>query len=179
MQETLTFEEGKTCPIKIRGAGGGLSFSSNGGMLLVAAIPNPSEQQIAAWQGNWRAKLIQESEFPSIPMFAIGDNEDWILEAPCNPAQQEKESPGFCEALFARDDYEMLAVLVDSETGIIRKIKPVILDDIFIERLVLSWNPYRHGGDEYTKGFTDQEFAQRVAQVFGRKPSSELWRTSW
>ncbi|MFQ5672752.1 MAG: hypothetical protein ACE5G9_06640 [Nitrospinales bacterium] len=179
MQETLTFEEGKTCPIKIRGAGGGLSFSPGGGMLLVAAIPNPSDRQVAAWQGKWRAKLIQESEFPCIPMFAIGDDEDWILEAPCNPAQQEKESPGFCEALFARDDYEMLAVLVDSETGIIRKIKPVILDDMFIERLVLSWNPYRHGGDDYTKGFTDQEFAQRVARIFGHKPSSELWRTSW
>ena len=179
MQENLTFEEGKTCPIKIRGVGGGLSFSSGGNMLLVAAIPNPNEKQITAWQGKWRAKLIQESEFPNIPIFAIGDDEKWILETPCNPALQEKESPGFCEALFAREDYDMLAVLVDSETGIICKIRQVELDEMFIERLVMSWNPYRYGGDDYTKNYSDQEFSKRVAEIFRGRPSKALWKTSW
>jgi len=91
MSQTISFEEGKPCPLPIEGHGGGLSFSPNGDMLLVASLPHPSEAQIKAFSGKWRAKLIAESEFPSIPIFAVG-SEDWLLETPCNPAQQEKEA---------------------------------------------------------------------------------------
>ena len=119
--QTVSFVEGQLCPLPIAGHGGGLSFSPNGDMLLLAAISSPSEAQIKAWMGKWQAKLISESEFPSIPIFSIG-SEDWLLETPCNPAQQEKEAPGFIEALYAKDDYNMVAILVDSETSIIKKL---------------------------------------------------------
>ena len=49
-----------------------------------------NQEKIDAWEGKWRTKLFIESEFPAIPLFAIG-SENWILEAPCNPTQQEKE----------------------------------------------------------------------------------------
>ena len=110
-------------------------------MLLIGMFPSPSEAQVAAWGGKWRAKLFTESEFPAIPIFAVG-NESWILEAPCNPSQLEKEAPGFCEAFYSKDDPSMVAVLVDSDTGVIRKIRSVTLDELFVERLVLSWNPF-------------------------------------
>ena len=126
MDQTISFEEGKICPLPIEGHGGGLSFSPNGDMLLVASLPHPSEAQIKAFSGKWRAKLIVESEFPSIPIFAIG-SEDWLLETPCNPSQQEIEAPGFIEALYSKEDYNMVAVLVDSETKIIQKITHVTL----------------------------------------------------
>ena len=103
MDQSISFEEGKPCPLPIEGHGGGLSFSPNGDMLLVASLSHPSEAQIKAFSGKWRAKLIAESEFPSIPIFAVG-SEDWLLETPCNPAQQEKEAPGFVEALYAKED---------------------------------------------------------------------------
>jgi hypothetical protein len=173
----ITFEEGKPCPVKISGHGGGLSFSPNGDMLLVGAIASPTPEQIRAWQGKWRAKLFNDSEFPAIPMFGIG-GEEWILEAPCNPAQQEKEAPGFCEALYAKDAPEMVAVLVDSDTNEIRKITRVALDEMFIERLVVSWNPYRHG-DQYTKTFSDQQFSSRVQGIFKIRSPKQMWTTSW
>ena len=119
----IAFEEGKECPVTVEGTGGGLSISPNGDMLLVGSIPSPSNQQVEAWGGKWRAKLISESEFPSIPIFAIG-SEDWILETPCNPYQMEQEAPGFCEALYAKDECSMAAILVDSDTGIIKKNNP-------------------------------------------------------
>ncbi|MCF8720679.1 hypothetical protein [Nitrospina gracilis] len=177
-QDTIRFEEGKPCPVQVAGTGGGLSISANGDMLLIGSIPNPTEEQIAAWNGKWRAKLITESEFPAIPIFAIG-SEDWILEAPCNPCDNEKEAPGFCEALYAKDDVTMAAILVDSETGLIRKIKQVPLDEMFIERLVLSWNPFRYEANDYNKSFTAQEFAQKVGDIFKMRSSRELWMTSW
>ena len=104
IDQTISFQEGQPCPLPIEGHGGGLSFSSNGEMLLIAAVSHPSETQIKAFDGEWKAKLVAESEFPSIPIFAIG-GEDWLLETPCNPAQQEKEAPGFIEALYAKEDY--------------------------------------------------------------------------
>ncbi|MBT5631171.1 MAG: hypothetical protein HOJ13_00420, partial [Nitrospina sp.] len=155
-----------------------LSFSPNGDMLLVASLAHPSEAQIKAFSEKWRAKLITESEFPSIPIFAIG-SEDWLLETPCNPAQQEKEAPGFIEALYAKEDYDMVAILVDSDSGIIRKITHVELDEMFIERLAMSWNPYKTAGDEYTKTFTNEGFISKVNEIFKMKSSQELWRTSW
>ena len=136
IDQTIRFEECKLCPVKIEGDGGGLSFSPNGDMLLIGRFPNPSKAQIEAWGGKWRAKLCTESEFPSIPIFAVG-SEDWILEAPCNPSELEKEAPGFCEALYAKEDHEMVAILVDSMTNMIVKIKTVPLDEMFIERLVM------------------------------------------
>ena len=183
-QGALRFEEGQTCPIKIQGGGGGLSFSPNGDMLLIGTFPNPTNEQIRKWGQKWRAKLVDESEFPSIPIFAIGDDEDWFLEAPCNPGSIELESPGFCEALFAKDICEMISVLVNSETSTIIKISRVVLDEMFIERLVLAWNPYRHKSSpgapaEYSRAFNDQEFTQKVEQIFKAKTSEELWRTSW
>ncbi len=132
MDQSVSFEEGKICPLPIEGHGGGLSFSPTGDMLLVASLPHPSESQIKAFSGKWRAKLITESEFPSIPIFAV-DSEDWLLETPCNPAQQEKESPGFIEALYSKEDHSMVAVLVDSETKIIQKILHVPLEEMFIK----------------------------------------------
>lgn len=177
-EQSVAFEEGKECPIKVEGTGGGLSFSPTGDMLLIGSVPSPSNQQIEAWGGKWRAKLVAESEFPSIPIFAVG-SEDWILEAPCNPSQMEKEAPGFCEALFAKEECSMVAILVDSNTGTIRKITHVELDEMFIERLVISWNPYRHESNEYNKTFKPEEFAQRVGEIFRVRPSKELWMTSW
>ncbi len=177
-EQTVRFEEGKPCPIKVEGFGGGLSFSPNGDMLLVGAIPSPTDKQIAAWNGKWRAKLVAETEFPSIPIFAIG-SEDWILEAPCNPAQQEQEAPGFCEALYAKEDCSMVAVLVNSDTGIIRKIKHVPLDEMFIERLVLSWNPLRFEANDYNKSFSQEEFSKKIEEIFSARTSKDLWTTSW
>ena len=60
-QTTISFVEGQSCPLPIAGHGGGLSFSPNGDMLLLAAISNPSAAQIKAWTGKWQAKLIIES----------------------------------------------------------------------------------------------------------------------
>lgn len=177
-EKNIAFEEGQTCPINVEGTGGGLSISPNGDLLLMGAVPSPSNQQIEAWGGKWRAKLVTESEFPSIPIFAVG-SEDWILEAPCNPAQMEKEAPGFSEALYAKEECTMAAILVDSDTGIIRKITHVPLDEMFVERLVLSWNPFRFEADDYNKSFTQEEFSKRVGEVFRMKPSKELWVTSW
>lgn len=178
IDNTISFQEGQPCPLPIEGHGGGLSFSSNGDMLLIAAVSNPSAAQIKAFDGKWQAKLVAESEFPSIPIFSIG-SEDWLLETPCNPAQQEKEAPGFIEALYAKDDYNMVAILVDSETSIIKKITYVSLEEMFIERLVLSWNPYRTSGDEYTKTYTDKNFTEKINEIFKMKSSQDLWRTSW
>ena len=176
--QTISFVEGKSCPLPIAGHGGGLSFSPNGDMLLLAAISSPSEAQIKAWSGKWQAKLIIESEFPSIPIFAIG-GEDWLLETPCNPIQQEMESPGFCEALYNKEEYTMVAILTDLDTNIIKKISHVELDEMFIERMVLSWNPYKTKGDEYTKTYSDENFVTKINEIFKMKSSEELWRTSW
>jgi hypothetical protein len=178
MEDAVQFEEGKPCPVSIAGMGAGLSFASNGDMLLIGMFPNPSESQIKSWGGDWKAKLVTESEFPSIPIFAVG-GEDWIIEAPCNPAQLEEEAPGFCEALYAKDDHEMVAVLVDSETTLIKKISHVTLDDIFIERMVLGWNPYRHPGDQYNKSFNEEEFSNRVQEIYTQNTSQQLWTKSW
>lgn len=178
MEQNVRFEEGQPCPVKIEGDGGGLSFSPNGDMLLIGMFPNPTETQIKAWGGKWRAKLMTESEFPAIPIFAVG-SEEWILETPCNPHQQENEAPGFCEALYARDDYEMAAVLVDSETGIIKKITHVHLDEMFIERLVLSWNPFRGSSDKYNKTFNNEQFNERVGELFKAKSQKKIWMSSW
>lgn len=175
---TARFEEGQPCPVKVQGTGGGLSFSPNGDMLLLGAIPSPAQAQIEAWGGKWRAKLYTENEFPAIPIFAVG-SEDWILEAPCNPATQEKESPGFCEALYAKEEPEMAAILVDSDTNLVKKIKRVPLDEMFVERLVLSWNPFRFEANDYNKSFSEAEFAQRVREIFKMRSSKDLWMTSW
>ena len=178
MNKEICFEEGKPCPVNIQGYGGGLSFSPNGDMLLIGAFPNVKNEQITAWGGKWRAKLIVEAEFPSIPIFAIGD-EKWILEAPCNPADQEKESPGFSEALYSKDDYTMVAVLVDSVTEIVHKITYVPLDEVFIERLMLSWNPYRYHSNQYNKSYSNREFTARIADIFKVRSSQQLWTSSW
>jgi len=101
------------------------------------------------------------------------------LEAPCNPTQQETETPGYCEALYSKDSYEMGAILVDSATHIIKKIKRVDIDEMFIERMVMSWNPFRGKGDQYTKSFSDETFNQKVAEIFKMKSTKEMWTTSW
>ena len=173
MEETMRFEEGQPCPVTIEGTGGGLSFSPDGEMLLVGMFPDPSEKQITAWGGEWGAKLITESEFPAIPIFAVG-SDDWILETPCNPSQQEKETPGFCEALFAKDEYNMTAVLVCSETGIIKRINHVVLDEMFIERMVMSWNPFRQE-DKYNKTFDEHSFVEKVNEIFKMRSGKRLW----
>ncbi len=175
---TARFEEGQPCPIKVEGSGGGLSFSPAGDMLLLGAVPSPSQAQIESWGGKWRAKLVDESEFPSIPIFAVG-GEEWILEAPCNPSALEKEAPGFCEALFSREEATMVAILVDSDTNVIKKISHVPLDELFIERMVMSWNPFRHESNDYNKSFGAEEFSGRVQEIFKMKSSKELWTTSW
>ena len=176
MDDTVTFEEGHPCPIKIEGTGGGLSFSPNGDMLLIGRFSNPSEEQLKAWGGEWKTKLAEESEFPSIPMFAIG-SENWILETPCNPTQQEKETPGFSEALFAKEDYVMVAVLVCSETNIIKKITYVTLDEMFIERMVMSWNPFRQE-DKYSQTFTTERFVEKINEIFNTRTSKQLGMSS-
>lgn len=175
---TARFEEGQPCPVKVEGSGGGLSFSPAGDMLLLGAVSSPSNAQIDAWAGKWRAKLYSESEFPSIPIFAVG-SEDWILEAPCNPTTQEKESPGFCEALFSKDEAVMVAILVDTDTNVVKKITQVPLDELFVERMVLSWNPFRYEANDYNKSFGQDEFNGRIQEIFKMKTSKELWTTSW
>jgi hypothetical protein len=178
MENTIRFEENAPCPVDITGTGGGLSFSPAGDMLLIGTFPSPSPTQIKAWEGKWRAKLLIESEFPAIPIFAIG-SEEWILETPCNPQQQEKEAPGFCEALFSKEEHELVAVLVDSDTGIVKKIKRVNLEELFIERLVMSWNPFRGPSDQYNTSFTEEAFTSRIVDIFKTKSQREIWTTSW
>ena len=77
----------------------------------------------------------------------------------------------------------MAAVLVDEETGIIKKISQVELDEMFIERLVMAWNPYRFAGGsngtEYSRAFSDQEFTKKIGEIFKTRSSQELWRTSY
>ena len=177
-QPAIQFEEGKECPVQIAGTGGGLSFSPTGDMLFMANVEDLDQKKVDAWDGKWRTKLFIEPEFPAIPLFAIG-SEDWILEAPCNPTQQETETPGYCEALYSKDSYEMGAILVDSATHIIKKIKRVDIDEMFIERMVMSWNPFRGKGDQYTKSFSDETFNQKVAEIFKMKSTKEMWTTSW
>jgi len=177
-EETVQFEEGKDCPIKIDGTGGGLSFTLGGDMLLIGTFQNPSQEQIEAWSGKWRAKLAEESDFPSIPIFSVG-SDNWIIEAPCNPRLQEMESPGFCEALYSKENYEMVAILVNAETGIILKITRVPLEETFIERLVLSWNPFKRATSEKITTLSDEEFGNRVTKIFQSRSSKELWNSSW
>ena len=177
-QPAIQFEEGKECPVQIAGTGGGLSFSPVGNMLFMANIENLNQEKIDAWEGKWRTKLFIESEFPAIPLFAIG-SENWILEAPCNPTQQEKETPGYCEALYEKDSCEMGAILVDSATHIIKKIKRVEIEEMFVERMVMSWNPFRGTGDQYTKSFDDETFNKKVAEIFKMKSTKEMWTSSW
>ncbi|MFQ5483608.1 MAG: hypothetical protein ACE5ER_12720 [Nitrospinaceae bacterium] len=176
--EVARFEEGQPCPITVKGTGGGLSFAPNGDMLLLCSEPGPGEETLAAWTGKWRVKLFTENEFPAIPIFAVG-SEDWILEAPCNPATLEKEAPGFCEALYAKDDPQMMAILVDADTNIVKKIRQVPLDEMFIERLVLSWNPFRFEANDYNKSFSEEDFSKRVQEIFRTNKSKQLWMTSW
>ena len=177
-QPAIQFEEGKECPVQIAGMGGGLSFSPTGDMLFIANVENLSQDKIDAWSGKWRTKLFVESEFPAIPLFAIG-SENWILEAPCNPTQQESETPGYCEALYSKSTYEMGAILVESTTHIIKKIAHIKMDDMFIERMVMSWNPFRGKGDQYTKTFDQDTFNQKVAELFKMKSTKQMWTSSW
>ena len=177
-QPAIQFEEGQECPVQIAGTGGGLSFSPSGDMLFMANVENISLDQISAWGGKWRTKLFVESEFPAIPLFAIG-SENWILEAPCNPTQQENETPGYCEALFAKESYEMGAILVEAKTHIIKKITRIELDEMFIERMVMSWNPFRGSGDKYTTSFNQSTFNTKVAEIFKMKSTKEMWVASW
>ena len=177
-QPAIQFEEGKECPVQIAGTGGGLSFSPSGDMLFIGNVENINQEHIDAWNGKWRTKLFTDSEFPAIPLFAIG-SENWILEAPCNPTQQENETPGYCEALFAKDDYEMGAILVDSNSHIIKKITRVKMEELLIERMVMSWNPFRGKSDQYTKTFDQNTFNQRVAELFKMKSTKQMWMDSW
>ena len=177
-EPAIQFEEGKKCPVQITGTGGGLSFSPSGEMLFIANVENVSPEQIEAWDGKWRTKLFTESEFPAIPLFAIG-SENWILEAPCNPTQQESETPGYCEALYSKDNYEMGAILVDSATNIIKRITRIDMDEMFIERMVMSWNPFRGAGDQYTKSFDQETFDKRIAELFKMKSRKQMWMDSW
>ena len=73
----------------------------------------------------------------------------------------------------------MVAILTDLDTNIIKKITHVELDEMFIERMVLSWNPYKTKGDEYTKTYSDESFVTKINEIFKMKSSQELWRTSW
>ena len=175
---SIEFKEGKECPVQIAGTGGGLSFSPNGDMLFIANVENLEQEHIDAWNGKWRTKLFVESEFPAIPLFAIG-SENWILEAPCNPTQQETETPGYCEALYSKDNYEMGAILVDSSNHIIKKINHVKMEELFIERMVMSWNPFRGAGDQYTKSFSQENFNKRITEIFKIKSTKQMWIDSW
>ena len=159
-QPAIQFEEGKECPVQIAGTGGGLSFSPAGDMLFMANVENINQEKIDAWEGKWRTKLFIESEFPAIPLFAIG-------------------TPGYCEALYAKDTYEMGAILVDSATHIIKRIKRVEIDEMFVERMVMSWNPFRGKGDQYTKSFDDETFNKKVAEIFKMKSTKQMWTSSW
>ena len=60
----------------------------------------------------------------------------------------------------------MGAILVDSATHIVKKIKRVEIDEMFVERMVMSWNPFRGTGDQYTKSFNDETFNKKVAEIF-------------
>jgi len=73
----------------------------------------------------------------------------------------------------------MVAVLVDSDTGVIQKIKTVPLEELFVERLVLSWNPFRGPANNYNKAFSEEEFAGRIAEIFKTKSQREIWNGSW
>ena len=73
----------------------------------------------------------------------------------------------------------MVAVLVDLETTLIKKITQVSLDEMFIERLVMGWNPYRHAGDQYNKSYDDEAFAKRIQEIYNHDTSRELWMKSW
>jgi len=81
--------------------------------------------------------------------------------------------------LYNKEDYNMVAILTDLDTNIIKKITYVELDEMFIERMVLSWNPYKTKGDEYTKTYSDENFVTKINEIFKMKSSQELWRTSW
>ena len=63
IDQTVSFQEGQPCPLPIEGHGGGLSFSSNGEMLLIASVSHPSESQIKAFDGDWKAKLVADQNF--------------------------------------------------------------------------------------------------------------------
>ena len=73
----------------------------------------------------------------------------------------------------------MAAVLVNSDTGIIRKIKHVTLDEMFIERLVLSWNPLRYVANDFNKSYSQEEFSKKIEEIFSARTSKDLWTTSW
>jgi hypothetical protein len=50
---------------------------------------------------------------------------------------------------------------------------------MFIERMVMSWNPFRGSGDKYTKSFDQSTFNIKVAEVFKMKSTKEMWVGSW
>jgi hypothetical protein len=50
---------------------------------------------------------------------------------------------------------------------------------MFVERMVMSWNPFRGTGDQYTKSFDDETFNKKVAEIFKMKSTKEMWTSSW
>ena len=86
---------------------------------------------------------------------------------------------GIYTALYEKDSCEMGAILVDSATHIIKKIKRVEIEEMFVERMVMSWNPFRGTGDQYTKSFDDETFNKKVAEIFKMKSTKEMWTSSW
>ena len=73
----------------------------------------------------------------------------------------------------------MGAILVDSGSHVIKKITRVKMDELLIERMVMSWNPFRGTSDQYTKSFDDETFNKKVAEIFKMKSTKEMWTTSW
>jgi hypothetical protein len=73
----------------------------------------------------------------------------------------------------------MGAILVDAVTHVIKKIKRVELEEMFVERMVMSWNPFRGTGDQYTKSFDDETFNKKVSEIFKMKSTKEMWTSSW
>jgi len=50
---------------------------------------------------------------------------------------------------------------------------------MFIERLVLSWNPLRFEATEYNKSYNHEEFSKKIEEIFSARTSNDLWTTSW
>ena len=73
----------------------------------------------------------------------------------------------------------MGAILVDSNTHIIKRVTRVEMDELLIERMVMSWNPFRGAGDQYTKSFNQETFNKRINELFKMKSTKQMWIDSW
>ena len=117
---------------------------------------------IQAWERAGLPLEISQPIWESTKFLLHEVHEEWVVQAD--------------EIL---NEMEQGAILVDADTHIIKKINHVALDELIIERMVMSWNPFRGKADQYTKTFDQETFNQKIIELFKMKSTKQMWMDSW